>query len=112
MGVVLDHYEEFSHRYRCHQPRLLSKLLVKLPDKQRGKKKTKTKTVCLPPLALVPVTAQMGLTWIPRTNSRVIHEVVDFPHGHTSNVHKEDKTQQHKVVFRRHPQHKLQVEGI
>lgn len=45
-------------------------------------------------------------------NSRVIHEVIDFPHGYTSDVDKKDQAEQHEVVFRRHPQHKLQVEGV
>lgn len=105
MGVILDHYEEFSHGYCCHQPRLLSKLLVKLPDRQTKEKQqvrvadsvTSPKKIHLHP---------------PKNNSRVIHEVIDFPHGYTSDVHEKDETEKHQVVFWRHPQHKLQVEGI
>lgn len=44
--------------------------------------------------------------------SRVIHEVVDFPHGYASHVDKEDQAKQHQVVFRGHPQHKFQVESV
>lgn len=44
--------------------------------------------------------------------SRVIHEVVDFPHGYASHVDKKDKAEKHQVVFRRHPQHELQVESV
>lgn len=44
--------------------------------------------------------------------SRVVHEVVDFPHGDASYVDEEDQSQQHQVVLRRHPQHELQVEGV
>lgn len=43
---------------------------------------------------------------------RVIHEVVDLPHGHAPHVDEEDEAQQHQVVFWRHPQYKLQVEGV
>lgn len=44
--------------------------------------------------------------------SRVVHEVVDLPHGDSAHVDEEDEPQQHQVVFRRHPQHELQVEGV
>jgi len=44
--------------------------------------------------------------------SRVLHEVVDLPHGHAPNVNKKDEAEQHKVVLRRHPQNTLQVEGV
>lgn len=47
-----------------------------------------------------------------RRHLRVIHEVVDLPHGHAPHVDEEDEAQQHQVVFWRHPQHKLQVEGV
>lgn len=47
-----------------------------------------------------------------QSNLRVIHEVVDLPHGHAPHVDEEDKTQQHQVVFWRHPQYELQVEGV
>lgn len=46
------------------------------------------------------------------TNSRVIHEVVDFPHGDAAHVDEEDEAEQHQVVLRRHPQHELQIEGV
>lgn len=42
----------------------------------------------------------------------MIHEVVDLPHGHAPHVDEEDEAQQHQVVFWRHPQYKLQVEGV
>ena len=58
------------------------------------------------------VTSPMRSARIPKNNSRVIHEVIDFPHCHASNIHKKDETQKHQVVLWRHPQHKLQVEGI
>lgn len=103
MGVVLDHDEELSHRYRCHQPRLLSKLLVKLPDRQRRKNGVSV-------FSASAADRPDGIDL--RTNSRVVHEVVDLPHGHASHVHEEDQTEQHQVVLWRHPQHKLQVEGI
>lgn len=68
--------------------------------------------VCLPQPLLTLVPWQMWSTCITNNNSRVIHKVVDFPHGDASNVHEEDETEKHQVVFWRHPQHKLQVEGI
>ena len=43
---------------------------------------------------------------------RVVHEVIDLPHGHAPHVDEEDESQQHQVVFRGHPQNKLQVEGV
>lgn len=58
------------------------------------------------------VTSPKRSSCIPKNNSRVIHEVIDFPHGYTSDIHKKDETEKYQVVFWRHPQHKLQVEGI
>lgn len=44
--------------------------------------------------------------------SRVIHEVVDLPHGHAPYIDKKHEAEQHQIVFRGHPQNKLQVEGV
>lgn len=47
-----------------------------------------------------------------RLNLRIIHEVVDLSHSHSTHIHKEDEPQKHQIMFRRHPQHKLQIKRI
>lgn len=63
-------------------------------------------------LCLLQLLLLMSILWPPNNNSRVIHEVVDFPHGDASDVHEKDEAEEHQVVFWRHPQHKLQVERV
>lgn len=46
------------------------------------------------------------------TGLRVVHEVVDLPHSHTSHIDKKDESQQDQVVFWWHPKDKLQVERV
>lgn len=44
--------------------------------------------------------------------SRVVHEVVDLPHGHAAHVHEEHKPQKDEGVLGGQPEHELQVERV